>query len=273
MKDFLTRMGFVFLVMAGIMGFMGFREMSMSFSEPVDINVDYPSDYNEVKAVETDINILLGTFAEEETTTKNKSGAITSRDYDYFYVIPVFTEDETYYAGVKVDSDDSAPYDEIVNLTWDYFNGETDELGNKSVHFQGGFLEMEDELYKYFKDWFEEEQYFESEADMNKYLLPLVLEPFQYSSMRTMTYVMVGLVVLGILLLVLGLRSGKKYKAPANSVINIDGVNYPSSNFESVNKLVEKGNTDKAVKELQKITGMEEANATLVISRWNEYWG
>lgn len=273
MKSVLRRLGFLCLVFAGIIAFTSWQEMLMSFSEPVDINEDYPEDYDDVKAVETEINILLGSFAEEETTTKNKSGAITSKDYDYYYVIPVFTEEETYYAGVKVDSEDSKPYDRIVDETWAYLNGETAEFGSESVDFQGGFFKMEDELYKYFEEWFEDEGFFATEREMDKYLLPIVLEPFKYSNVRTLTYVMVGLIVLGVVLVVLGFRPGKPKEAPVNSVININDVNYPSSNFENVNKLVKKGNTDKAVKELQAITGLDEANATSVINRWYQYWG
>lgn len=274
MKNVLIRFGFVCLVFAGMLGYTGWQEMLIAFSKPVDINVDYPEDYDDIKAVETEIDILLDTFAEEETTTKNDSGAITSRDYDYYYVMPVFTEEDTYYVAVKIDSEDSGAYDDIVDATWDYLYGITYELESESVHFQGGFFKMEDELYKYFEQWFEEEEFFESDEEMEKYLLPLVLEPFKYSNVRIMAYVMIGLVVLGIVLLLLAFRVGKKQKknAPTSSVININGVNYPTSNFENVNKLVVKKKTKKAIKELQMITGLDEASATDVINKWSMYW-
>lgn len=274
MKSVLVRFGLMFLLFAGIIGFVSWEEIIISFSEPVDIYEDLPKDFNDVKAVETELYVLMDVFASEQTTTKNRSGHITSTDYDYYYVLPVFTEEETYYAAVKVDSEKSKPYDKLTDLTWSYLNGEVEMLGSKTIEFQGGFVKMEDDLYEYFEEWFEEEQFFESDAEMEKYLLPLVLEPIVYENVRILTYVMVGLIVVGGLMVFFGLRKGKiKYKPSAHPMIAINGVNYPSSNFESVNKLVTKGDKVKAAKELQKITGIEADESTFVIDRWEEYWG
>lgn len=273
MKSVLVRFGLMFLLFAGIIGFISWEEMIISFSEPVDIYEDLPEDFTKVKAVETELYVMMGTFAEEETTTKNKSGHVTSRDYDYYYVLPVFTEEETYYVGVKVDSEKSKPYDKITDETWNFLNGEVEYLGNVTADFQGGFVKMEDELYKYFKEWFEEEEFFETDAEMNKYVLPLVLEPISYKNVKTLTYVMVGLIVVGGIMLFFGLRPGKQYKEPARPMITINGVNYPSSNFETVNKLVTNGDKVKAAKELQNITGIDADEATFVVDKWDEYWG
>lgn len=274
MKSVLVRFGLMFLIFAGMIGFVSWEEIIISFSEPVDIYEDLPEDFTKVKAVETELYVMMGTFAQEQTTTKNKSGHITSTDYDYYYVLPVFTEEETYYAAVKVDSEDSKPYDKLTDLTWSYLNGEVEMLGSKTIEFQGGFVKMEDDLYEYFEEWFEEEQFFETDAEREKYLLPLVLEPIAYENIKILTYVMVGLLVVGGLMLFFGLRKTKnKYKEAAHPMITINGVNYPSSNFESVNKLVTKGNHAKAIKELQSITGIEADEATFVIDKWDEYWG
>jgi hypothetical protein len=217
--------------------------------------------------------MVLGLFAEEETTTTNKYGAVTNRRYDYYYVVPVFTETETYFVGAKVSSTKSVEYDKVCEATWAFLYGETDEL--ETVEFEGGFYKMEDEAYKYFKEWFQDNEEFIGEMDIKKYVLPLMLEPIKLSTTRKLTFVFVGVLALCIFLLVLSFRKGKEKPqsvTPQKAVITINDINYPTSNFEKVNKLVEKGKKDKAVKELMEVTGISETAANAVILDWYAYW-
>lgn len=274
MKQFLRIIG-LFFVFVAIIGLFAVREdIPIVFSEPVDIYEDVPENFDNIKAVETEISMLLDKFVEEERITKNDSGAITSRDYDYYYILPVFTKNETYYAAVKVDSEDSATYKRIVDITWEYINGEREFVGSRTVDFQGGFVKMDDELYEYFEDWFRDEQYFENESDIDKYLLPLVLIPVNYERVRVMIYVFVGMLVFGVLFFILGMIPKKKRntKAPGSSTIMINGINYPSANLLDVNKYVEQGKKVKAIKELRDITNLDLAAAKDIVDNWDTYW-
>ena len=83
------------------------------------------------------------------------------------------------------------------------------------------------------------------------------------------------MLALCIFLLVLSFRKGKEKPqsvTPQKAVITINDINYPTSNFEKVNKLVEKGKKDKAVKELMEDTGISETDANAVILDWYAYW-
>lgn len=272
MKQLALRFGFMLVLVSVIMCFVAKDDILISFSEPVDIYEDYPADFRDVKAVETELYMLFDIFAEEETTTTNNSGAITSRRYDYYYILPVFTAEEEYYVGVKVSSKKSAPYDDLMDSTWSYLMGETDSIGDEVIEFQGGFVEMDDELYQYFQDWFKEAEFFESDQEMDKYLLPLVLESVNYERVKTMTFVMIGVFIVGIILIILGLKPKKAVKEATNPIISINGVSYPSSNFIRVNSFVERGQKVKAIKELRDITGLDLAQAKDIVDRWNEYW-
>ena len=274
MKQFLRTIG-LFFVFVSVIGLFAVREeIPIVFSEPVDIYEDIPKDFDNIKAVDTEISMLLDRFVSEETVKKNDKGAITSTDYDYYYVLPVFTRDETYYAAVKVDSEDSATYKRIVDITWEYINGEREFVGSRTIDFQGGFVKMDDELYEYFEDWFRDEQYFENESDIDKYLLPLVLIPVNYERVRIMIYVFAGMIVFGVLFFILGVIPKKKSntKAPGSSTIIINGANYPSSNLLDVNKYVEQGKTVKAIKELREITNLDLAAAKNIVDNWDAYW-
>ncbi len=274
MKEALRKVALVAIVICAVFVFMGWKEMLISFSEPVDIYVDYPDDYEDVKAVETEINMILDLFAEEETTTTNRSGAVTDVSYDYYYVLPVYTEaeEEPYFVGLKVGEKSRSAYEKVVDATWDYLEGSGYEL--EYVNFEGGFIKMEDEAYKYFVEWFEDTEWFEDEADMDKYVLPLLLEPIDLSNMKTIALVVGAVLLVSIVILIWSFipKKEKDVPAPTKSVMTINGVNYPIANFASVNKLMVKGKKDKAVKELEKIAKISQEEAEAIIGSWDSYW-
>lgn len=246
----------------------------MAFSEPVDINVDHPEDYTKVTAVETDIYMLLGSFARDEMTTYNKRGQITSQSYDIYYVMPIFAQEDIYYVGILVNSEESAPYNRISELSRQYLSGDLDHLGEEVIDFQGGFIKMKDEIYEQFQNWFIKRGYFNSEEELNGHVLPLVLETVNYERVRITAFVMAGAFLISVVLLIFGFRSGgEKTVGAANKVITINGTSYPSDNLEDINRLIRRGKTDKAVKELRKLANISEAEAAAVIQRWDEYWG
>lgn len=271
MKEFFKYVAYLAIFFAGVFFVIDFKNIAIAFNKPVDIYVDYPDDYNDVKAVKTEIDMILDRFATEETTTE-QNGAITDRKYDYYYVVPVYTEseEEPYFVGVKVSSEDKKDYEKVCDATWTYLYGETDTL--ETIEFEGGFKKMEDDCYKYFVEWFEDNEWFEDEEDIEKYALPLVLESVNLESTKKAAFILAGVILAGIIILVLCCRKGKdkepeveKYKR----VIDINGKRIHISEYQKVNKFVEKGKTDKAVKALMKIVEISEADANAAIADWD----
>ncbi len=274
MKSFLRSFGFVVAMIAAIFLFVGREDLGYAFSEPVDINgEEYVEDYNEVKAVKTELYMMLDVFAELETTTTN-NGAVTGRDYTYYYIMPVFTEDDTYYVGVEVDEDDDKKYDKLADLTWDWLNGEENDFGLTTIPFEGGFVKMEDECYKYYLEWFEEAEWFESKAEMEKYALPIVLKPAKLDRLQKMIIGSAVALVVGIIMIIIGFIPSKKKElpAPTRTTIEINGINYPISNFEDVNKNVVAGKKVQAVKEVGQITGLDLEASKAIVDNWGQYW-
>lgn len=273
MKSVLIRFGLVLVVLSIVFGYGTSKSWTAAFSKPVDINAEpYPKDYNDIVAVDTELDMIVDIFAEEEITEETDSGAVLSRKYIYYYIVPVFTEDDVFYVGVKVDKEDSKPYDKVADSTWAYLNYETDTLDEK-VAFTGRFSEMDEELYEYFEDWFVETEFFESEAEMKEHILPLVLEPMSLGGGKVNLIVSIVMFIAGAAMLFFAFRSGKQAAAATNPIITVGGISYPSSNFNSVNKMVKKGETANAVKELQRLTGAAPEEAASVVSNWRQHWG
>ena len=265
MKSFLRSFGFVVAMIAAIFLFVGKEDMGYAFSEPVDINgEEYVEDYSKVKAVKTDIWALYDVFSYLETT-KTTNGAVTGKDYTYYYVMPVFTEDDEYYVAIEVDEDDKKQYDKLSDLTYDYLMGEDNDFGNVSIPFEGGFVKMSDECYKY---------YVESKEEMEKYALPMVLKPAKLDRLQKMIIGSAIALAVGIIMIIIGFLPSKKKElpAPTKTTVEINGINYPISNFENVNKNVVAGKKVQAVKELGEITGLDLEASKAVIDSWEQYW-
>lgn len=273
MKEFFKYIAYLAIFFAGVFFVIDFKNIVIAFNKPVDIYVDYPDDYNDVKAVKTEIDMILDRFATEETTTE-QNGAITDRKYDYYYVVPVYTadeEDDVYFVGVKVSSEDKKDYEKVCDATWSYLYGETDTL--ETIEFEGGFKKMEEDCYKYFVEWFEDnEEIGLDKDDIDKYVLPLVLESVNLESTKKAAFILSGVILAGIVILVLCFRKGKEKEPEVEKykrVIEVNGKKLHISEYQKVNKFVEKGNKEKAAKALMKIVEISEADANAAIADWD----
>lgn len=183
---------------------IGFEDALIAFHKPVDI---YAEDFGGVKrfmAVESDLDIIITSFL-EETITHKKNGATTGVDrYDY-YSVPVFVGDDCYYIALKVASDHASASQirKVVKETMAYLNYTQDTYGDEILEFKGGVHKMKNDIYAEMKSWFKEAGFFESDADVEKYVLQYQLEPMaSFQRVRTMYMVCIGLVILGIILIV-----------------------------------------------------------------------
>lgn len=264
-----------FALFAVIMLAVGGLDCIASFKTPVDLygETTNVSDITRTTPVEADVYAVIDCFV-TETTTTTKNGAVTDKDYDYYYIIPAYNGDETYYIGIKVPEDIDYKYDDICDLTWQWMLGDSAELGEKTVHAEGCLKEMDDELYDYMVEWFEEAEWFESDADIEKYALPLYLDPVRFSSTRTLTLVAVGtLIVCVVLWIVVGKVDKKREKkSAAQTHVVINGVSYPKETFHNVNRCIANRENIFALQELCNITGLTPEEAQPIIQSWNKYY-
>ncbi len=196
------------------------ENIKSAFTSAYDI---YDVDASDIKigdGIKTDIYAVLDTFGTLETTTKNsKTGSVTGRTYHYYYIIPVFDGDETYYMAVKVSESDKKEFDRISDDTWDYLLGDSDYFTDDELPVEGNIQKLDSQGYEYMVEWFEDMEWFDTNNrdDFEEYLLPICLEIKDLKTTSTMIYVDFGLIVLGIAIIVIHFvrKSSKKKKAEA----------------------------------------------------------
>ena len=194
--------------------------------------------------------------------------------YEYYYVIPIIAKEEVYFVGINVDSDECEPYEKLSELSMKYLQGELDSLGEETIEFQGYFDKMDKETYERLKKRVKGKGYLESDEEIEKYVLPLMLESANFKGVRSSACIWGGAFVLSIIMMIYGRRADNVKVVQASSdLLIINGVTYPSDSFKKVNKLIQSGKADKAVRVLQGITHMNFADAEAVIRDWDTYWG
>lgn len=265
----------VFAIFAIIMLAVCGLDSVASFKTPIDLYAE-ETNINELgrtDAVEAEVYAVLDCFAIETTTTK-KNGAVTGTSKDYYYIIPAYDGDEEYYIGVKASSKAYKDYESIADLTWEWLSGEAVTLGSKTAVVEGCLKEMDDELYDYMVEWFEEAQWFTSDSEMEQYVLPVCLEPVNFSTTRIMFLVAVAVLIICVVSFVLTHRADKKQekKAKEQTHVVINGVSYPKATFDHVNRCILNRERIFAVQELRDITGLELEEAQKIIDNWNSYY-
>lgn len=281
-NELLLRFGIVFLIFGILTICVRKTDVLAGFTKPYDI---YDVDAQDIKKgtmVTGDIYAVLDTFGTLETT-HTRNGSVTSRSYHYFYIIPVFDDDNTYYIAVKVSSDDRKAFENIADDTWDYLYGNTDYFTDREYELAGTVSKLDDEAYEYMVEWFEEAEWFEDDDDIEKYVWPIMIEPQKLSTVRTFSFVCIGLIIVGVLMIVLYVRGGmqksKKTKdegtAPAGNYdgyINIAGIRYLKSDFDAVNSQILAGDIESAVMGIRDRTGMGAEEARNIVDNWNIYY-
>lgn len=282
MRSFLIRAALVLLVIGAVLGFVGREGYQIIFNEPVDIYMDIPEDAEELKAgmaIDTEIYMLLDCFGSSEVEYKNRTGATYSTSsYDY-YILPIFVgEEETYYVAFEVSdrNENRKAYQNIMEETYDYLVGESDTFGSYAVQTYGGLHKLDDELYDYMVEWFEEAEWFENDEDIEKYVLPLYFGKVSKTNMTIIFYVNIAALALGVLFLLLGIFAGGKNarrqkelkRLAKGKTINIAGVDYCLDKMDSVDKKIYKGNTEAAKKELMTSFKASELEAEKIVAEW-----
>ncbi len=171
MKYFLFRLSIVLIVGGLVFSILSGIDIIDNLKTPVNYQTMTIEDVKEGVMVEGNLFSNYGSY-EEEYSTKNGVRTGSSR---YYYMIDV--GDQEYmglYTGIK---DLIAQLDRQTDETYDYLNGETEELP-QPVHFKGKICKMTSEDEGYFNSMLREMGYTATEADM--YGLKYYIEVISY---------------------------------------------------------------------------------------------
>lgn len=280
MKEFFCRIGMGIGILGAVFLFSSFLDAIASFRTPVDL-YDDDTDINKlskINSIETDFDVSLGCFVEEETTTK-RNGAVTNRKSDYFYAIPAYSGDETYWIAIKVSQGEMRTWEKITDETYDYLNGEDEYFGYTSIAKYGRLKKLDDKKYKYMVELFEELEWFDDDSQISKYVLPLYIDTFKPEAVRNMAlFGFIGTVI-GIFSLISYFAPSKKERkleqggqAQSSDSITIAGKDYPKNLFGYVDKYISQQQNEFAQQELCQITGISAEEAKEVLDNWSRIY-
>lgn len=189
------------LVVLLILMYGGSALTKMAFSEPADIYEDALTDAGRLKrgfAIETELPFLMECFGTEtQTQTNGYDNSTLIGDATYYYIMPIWVGEETYYVALETSSknDNYDMLKELSKSTMDWIYMESEEVDAAPVHITGGLVTLDDELYKYMKQWFAEAGWFADEADIEKYVLPLSFSEENYTSLKIVFFVQLAIAV------------------------------------------------------------------------------
>lgn len=278
----------VFAIFAIIMIFACWDTIWYSFKEPVDIYETGFDFVEEGKSTHIDTTFFASLDAAASlTTTTKRRGSTVSSSTDYYYIVPVYdADDNEYYVCVEVSEYDKAQYNALVDATWDYLEDETaEEIGHPGIKFTGIAKKLDKEVYQYMKDWFEEAEWFEDDADIDEYVLQISLEEKNFEGRNGMIIAIVVLLALAILFFILGKKRDKKLEEKEElfrqqvQVVNNDEVyinlpmgSYPRRELARVDAFLSGNEKVQAIAALRDITGCELAEAKEIVDNWFKYY-
>lgn len=200
------------------------------------INFMYQSDYKLKENICGDILYLYEAYC-EETTTHTVNGIKTSSNISgTYYLMPIVNyedgDDNTYYVTVVArDSDFRQSCEMLVDETYAFLWGEEDIDWTDCV-FYGKVKPLEDDVKIYLKEFVKEIELFESNSDIDKYILPFELEDYNYdkhmNSGWTLLAIGVGLIAVSAVIFIV-------YK---NKTAETEKINYNEETDDSKETLL-----------------------------------
>lgn len=276
------------LIVAIVVAIFGWDTVLYSFSEPTDI---YEEGYDFVEAgkgghIDTTLFASLDAAA-SLTTTSSRRGRTTSSTTNYYYIVPVYDKDgDEYYACVKVSESDRRSYEALVDATWDFIMDENaEEIGHPGIKFTGTAKKLDKDVYKYMKDWFEDAEWFESNSDIDKYVLQICLEEKNFDAAGVLIIIFVVSLGVAILCFVMSKKRNKKFEQKEEEFrqqsqyvmddevyINLPMGSYPKSQLARVDAFLTSQQKVQAIAAFRDITNCSLAEAKLIIDNWYSYY-
>lgn len=269
----LFSVGIVMVVIGAIFAYQSFQEGVASIRPYVELYGDETnvSEIGYFDMVEAEVWAVVDCFASEVT---KKNGVKT--DEDYFYIIPAYDGEDQVFIGVKVSDDSYRTYEKIRSATYKYLTaGDNDEMGLVTIKSVGCLKKMESKVKKYYYEWFEDNEWYESKEEMEKYALPVYIDVVvRPDNARVFLLIGVGVLAGGLCILIIGIvrdRSREK-RSKEQSYVSINGVSYPKSTFNHVNQCINSQERIFAAQELHEITGVSLDEAGEIINNWSKYY-
>lgn len=267
----MKKVGGVLAIMGVFFLILGFREGIAGMRKPVDLygETTNVSEIGYFDMVEADIYATYGSFATKTTTENGKKTAEES-----YFLIPAYEGDDVRYIGIKVLEKDYKTFTKICDDTWDWEEGYLAGLSEHVVK-TGCLKKMNKEMQNYYYKALKDAEWFESEAEMKTYALPLYIDTLASpKGMVSFLFVGLGLAVGGAVLFVIGYKKEniQEAKAAQQTYVVIKGVSYSRAELAHVNQCVLGQERIFAAQELSRITGMSVEEASEVVENWRNYY-
>ncbi len=228
-------------------------------------------------AVDVKLKMIMDSFASEKVSGVVRQKVLGATSYEY-NIVPVFVGDETYYVGIKLTSDEFSKAGNIIEATTQYHYGEDVAL-DEIFEVTGTLIAMDDEIFAHMKTWFVEMDWL-SKDEIDKYVLPIVIEPVDTSKVKAGTYIAIALIVIGAVCIIVTFFIDAKYRPRVKVLRKCTGVieserrgksiSIPVKEMDDVDLAMWKGQKEKAEKILIKSYKATKEEAEDIINRWVE---
>ena len=280
MNKFWVKIGSFLAVLCIALLVIGWENYKVAYNEPVDLFGKDTVDADQLEsglAVDSTLSELMECFGAKETILRTRRGAESQLSVKYYYIMPISVKSgETYYVAFEANnrSSDMPAYERIVEATMNVIR-----QGSSSYSFSapicGGLVSLDEETYQYMVEWFEEENWFEQEGDLEKYVLPLMFRPMEPEKVKTMLYFAICMGALSIISFVYAFTGDKakkskrpKLKIMKKGIIRINGIRCDARRMLTVNESITKGDLEKAKRELVTLYNTTEEEADIIIKKW-----
>lgn len=268
----MKRVGLI-IALIGIMLFgFSFKDGIAAMRPHVDLYDDGVniSEVSSWDMIDMDIIDVWGSYA---TKTETSNGV--TRDVLSYYIITAFEGDDARFIGIGVPEKEYDLFDNLMENTYDYYGGYDFGDPEEYAHKTGRLKKMNAEMQKYYYEWFEDTEWFESEAEMKAEALPYYIDPIADPTVVIKMMAGGGIVgIIGIIIFVIGFVNDRKktQKAVEQAYVMINGVSYSKQSLAHVNAQVLGQEKMFAAQELAEITGMSLDEAGKIIENWNRYY-
>lgn len=278
------------LVIAGIvLLYTNFTEGIASLRRSVDL-YGADGDYDRLTGfdhIRTDYDFSLGSYMQRETSTEDKYGKTVDKTYHYYYVIPAYTEENTYWIGLEVPQQDEDIMEQITDASYAYLMGEESEFGYTYLTKSGCLKKMTDEHYSYLEAMFAEMGY--TSDEIREMTRPYYIATFDEKKVKFTFLLAIGLLACGLVFLgLVPLTSLLKLKNAAGTVktsvsyaeptapkgtLVIGNNSYPKEWFVHVDQYVRQNELEYAKQDLRSLTGITYEEAEQIVANWQKYYG
>lgn len=181
-----------------------------SFYTPVDIREASVNEFDDIKAVDTTLNMAFGVFDAEATKTRSRTQHGKATYTQYYHAVAVNNGGETYYFAVEVSDKKSRDYYLLRSATSKFLDGENIDLKKYEKPIEASVRRMDDYSYKKLKNWIWEKGAITDRDELDTHVFPYVMQEVDFEVNRMFAYFELISCGIGIIILMVGLIYGYK---------------------------------------------------------------